>query len=152
MPPLFTGKRYIKNHYNLHSYSTRGLALTLTHSHTLTLTPNTRNQTLNCTQINDVIDFATSNLDLTSYVRGPIDPEAPPVYDLFAVSEHIGGMGGGHYTAKCLNEVDQKWYSFNDSTVSPTTASAAVSGSAYVLFHRRSAGSCQPLALPGDGA
>lgn len=23
----------------------------------------------------------------------------PPIYDLYAVSNHIGGMGGGHYTA-----------------------------------------------------
>lgn len=23
----------------------------------------------------------------------------PPVYDLYAISNHMGGLGGGHYTA-----------------------------------------------------
>ena len=37
------------------------------------------------------------------------DPKAPPVYDLYAVSQHSGGMGGGHYTAVCKNSIDKKW-------------------------------------------
>jgi ubiquitin carboxyl-terminal hydrolase 4/11 len=32
-----------------------------------------------------------------------------PVYDLYAVSEHMGGMGGGHYTAVAQNPENQKW-------------------------------------------
>ena len=35
-----------------------------------------------------------SGLDLTEYCENPDDPE--PVYNLFAVSNHFGGMGGGH--------------------------------------------------------
>ena len=35
-----------------------------------------------------------SGLDLTQYMQAPDQPE--PVYDLFAVSNHFGGMGGGH--------------------------------------------------------
>ena len=34
-----------------------------------------------------------SGLDLTSYVKNPDDPQ--PVYDLFAVCNHFGGMSGG---------------------------------------------------------
>ena len=37
------------------------------------------------------------------------DPKAPPLYDLYAVSQHSGGMGGGHYTAVCKNAIDKKW-------------------------------------------
>ena len=62
---------------------------------------------------------------------------APPVYDLFAVSEHMGGLGGGHYTATARNYKDNQWYLFNDSHVEPTDPSKAVSPSAYVLFYRR---------------
>jgi ubiquitin carboxyl-terminal hydrolase 4/11/15 len=40
------------------------------------------------------------------------------VYDLFAVANHFGGLGGGHYTAYALNHIDQKWYNFDDSRVS----------------------------------
>ena len=41
-----------------------------------------------------IVDFPISGLDLTGYVKHRDDPE--PVYDLFAVSNHFGGMGGGH--------------------------------------------------------
>ena len=57
-------------------------------------------------------------------------------YDLFAVSQHYGGTGGGHYTAVCKN-YDGNWYRYNDSSVSHTSPDNAVNSSAYVLFYRR---------------
>ena len=30
-------------------------------------------------------------------------------YDLYAVSNHMGGMGAGHYTAYAKNLVDNEW-------------------------------------------
>ena len=98
-------------------------------------------------KINDMITFPTRDLDLTDYVRGPTSEEAPPVYDLYGVSEHYGGMGGGHYTAKCQNPDDEKWYSFNDSSVHVSSADAAVTQSAYVLFYKRRKGTSRPLGL-----
>jgi len=56
-------------------------------------------------------------------------------YDLVAVSEHHGGLGGGHYTAVGRSTVDGKWYSFDDSHVSETNN--IVTPSAYVLFYVR---------------
>ena len=38
-------------------------------------------------------------------------------YDLYAVSNHGGGLGGGHYWAYCKNN-DGNWYKFNDAVVS----------------------------------
>lgn len=49
----------------------------------------------------------------------------------------MGGLGGGHYTAYCLNHITQKWYSFNDSIVSGCDVSAARTSSAYLLFYQR---------------
>ena len=40
------------------------------------------------------------------------------LYDLYAVSNHSGGMGGGHYTAYVKNPVKKTWYMMNDSSVS----------------------------------
>ena len=37
-------------------------------------------------------------------------------YDLYAVSNHSGGMGGGHYTAHCRND-QGTWFTCNDSCV-----------------------------------
>jgi ubiquitin C-terminal hydrolase len=45
---------------------------------------------------------------MSDYVIGPKDPSAPPIYDLYAVSLHSGGMGGGHYTAICQNPTNNK--------------------------------------------
>jgi ubiquitin carboxyl-terminal hydrolase 4/11 len=36
------------------------------------------------------------------------------IYDLYAVDNHYGGMGGGHYTAYCKNPEDGNWYNFDD--------------------------------------
>ena len=80
------------------------------------------------------IDFPIENLDMGKYICGP--DKAYSKYDLFAVSQHYGGTGGGHYTAVCKN-IDGNWYSYNDSSVSHATASSAVTPAAYVLFYRR---------------
>lgn len=58
-------------------------------------------------------------------------------YDLYAVSQHIGGLGGGHYTAVVKNMKDHKWYSFNDSVVAEADPRTAVTPQAYVLFYSR---------------
>ena len=82
----------------------------------------------------EYIDFPLENLDMGKYICGP-DKENSK-YDLFAVSQHFGGTGGGHYTAVCRN-MDGKWYDYNDSSCSPDSSSNVVSSSAYVLFYRR---------------
>ena len=62
----------------------------------------------------------------------------PPVYDLFAVSNHFGGLGGGHYTAFCKDAGSDDWSNFDDSHVSPVPISdSVVSPAAYMLFYRR---------------
>ena len=88
-------------------------------------------------KISDLVDFPIEGLDLTSYLKGPIMPENPPLYDLYAVSLHSGGLGGGHYTAICKNSASNRWFNFNDSYVSSASANDAVTASAYVLFYKR---------------
>jgi hypothetical protein len=64
-------------------------------------------------KISDLVDFPVEGLDLSAFVKGTSDASSasdPPIYDLYAVSEHMGGLGGGHYTAKCQNPKDKKWY------------------------------------------
>ncbi len=40
------------------------------------------------------------------------------IYDLYAVSNHYGGLGGGHYTAFAKNKYKNEWYKFDDKSVS----------------------------------
>jgi ubiquitin carboxyl-terminal hydrolase 4/11/15 len=59
-----------------------------------------------------LVDFPIENLDLTSRVIETEEGKSE-IYDLFAVDDHWGGLGGGHYTAFAKNFEDQKWYEYN---------------------------------------
>lgn len=48
-------------------------------------------------KLDTFVDFPMDDLDLEPYSAGPKDGNGK--YELFAVSNHFGGMGGGHYTA-----------------------------------------------------
>ena len=60
----------------------------------------------------DHVDFPIEGLDLSSRVIESQDGKEE-IYDLIAVDDHYGGMGGGHYTAFAKNFSDQKWYEYN---------------------------------------
>ncbi|KAI1096322.1 ubiquitin carboxyl-terminal hydrolase-like protein [Rostrohypoxylon terebratum] len=83
-----------------------------------------------------LVEFPVENLDITSRVLQKEDGKQE-VYDLIGVDCHWGGLGGGHYTAFAKNFVDNQWYTYNDSTVSSTSADRIVDSSAYLLFYRR---------------
>jgi len=83
------------------------------------------------------VDYPLHDLDLSNYVKGPITPGQEPLYELFAVSNHYGSLGGGHYTAYAKNKNDKKWYKFDDSSVQQIDEQRAKTSSAYVVFYRR---------------
>lgn len=92
-------------------------------------------------KIKDQVNFPVDGLDLRPYIMGPIDEDAPPVYNLFGVSEHCGKTANsGHYTATVRNSRDGKWYRYNDSHVGSTSGEASITGGAYLLFYQRSRG------------
>jgi len=43
--------------------------------------------------------------------------EKDVIYELYAVANHSGTVSGGHYYCYAKNFNDDKWYSFNDSSV-----------------------------------
>ncbi|KAF1927490.1 UCH-domain-containing protein [Didymella exigua CBS 183.55] len=87
-------------------------------------------------KIDDKVDFPVQGLDLSGKVGFPEDKSL--VYDLFAVDNHFGGLGGGHYTATAQNFFDKQWYNYNDSSVHRCSGGEeAVTKAAYLLFYRR---------------
>ncbi|RDX81236.1 Ubiquitin carboxyl-terminal hydrolase 8, partial [Mucuna pruriens] len=80
------------------------------------------------------VDFPVDNLDLSAYIAYGNGESYH--YTLYAVSNHFGSMGGGHYTAFVHHGGDQ-WYDFDDSHVSPISKEKIKSSAAYVLFYRR---------------
>ncbi|XP_029471621.1 ubiquitin carboxyl-terminal hydrolase 15 isoform X2 [Rhinatrema bivittatum] len=86
-------------------------------------------------KLDTLVNFPISELDMSEFL---INPNAGPCcYNLIAVSNHYGGMGGGHYTAFAKNKDDGKWYYFDDSSVSTASEDQIVSKAAYVLFYQR---------------
>ncbi|KAF4124154.1 ubiquitin carboxyl-terminal hydrolase 4/11 [Geosmithia morbida] len=84
-----------------------------------------------------LVDFPIEGLDLTSRVIEKEDGRNE-IYDLIAVDDHYGGLGGGHYTAYARNFMDGRWYNYNDSSVSHVSdPTSVVSSAAYLLFYRR---------------
>ncbi|XP_019359688.1 PREDICTED: ubiquitin carboxyl-terminal hydrolase 8 isoform X2 [Gavialis gangeticus] len=79
------------------------------------------------------VDFPLESLDLSQYVIG--SKSNLKRYNLFAVSNHYGGLDGGHYTAYCKNPAKQHWYKFDDHEVSDISASSVKSSAAYILFY-----------------
>lgn len=58
------------------------------------------------------IDYPIQGLDMTHRV-GVKEEGKEYIYDLFAVDNHFGGLGGGHYTAMAKNFNDGEWYDYN---------------------------------------
>ncbi|XP_035723560.1 ubiquitin carboxyl-terminal hydrolase 8-like [Vespa mandarinia] len=90
---------------------------------------------------NTTVDFPLKEFNLKPYLI--IDHDAPMnnarfcTYNLYAMSNHYGTMEGGHYTAFCKNSVQNKWYKYDDQTVTEVSPSQVKSqnNSAYLLFY-----------------
>lgn len=59
-----------------------------------------------------MVDFPIEGLDLSSRVFEKADGKQE-IYDLIAVDDHWGGLGGGHYTAFAKSFIDGEWYEYN---------------------------------------
>lgn len=95
-------------------------------------------------KIDRMVHFPLRGLDMGPYYSGPRGGGGPPLYDLFAVTNHHGGMLGGHYTAfgRCVDPANTLqsqvgWRLFDDSRVTDVPDSRVVTSSAYMLFYRR---------------
>ncbi|KAK6436180.1 hypothetical protein LTR95_007632, partial [Oleoguttula sp. CCFEE 5521] len=83
-----------------------------------------------------MVDYPIEGLDLTNKI-GQKEDGKEYIYDLFAVDNHFGGLGGGHYTASAKNFFDGQWYDYNDSSCSKLGDAPRRSAAAYLLFYRR---------------
>uniref|UniRef100_S4RF24 ubiquitinyl hydrolase 1 n=1 Tax=Petromyzon marinus TaxID=7757 RepID=S4RF24_PETMA len=92
-------------------------------------------------KLNSMVAFPVRELDLSEFGGGG---GPPPVYDLYGVINHYGGMVGGHYTAfaRLPHAHDTRhnhigWRLFDDSAVVEVDESDVVTRHAYVLLYRR---------------
>lgn len=85
------------------------------------------------------VKFPLQELDMTAHIA-PSELRRNKAlhsrrYHLFGVSNHYGSMESGHYTAFCRNTVHQKWYKFDDHTVTSLDTSDVCSSAGYILFY-----------------
>ncbi|OAY73257.1 Ubiquitin carboxyl-terminal hydrolase 8 [Ananas comosus] len=76
------------------------------------------------------VEFPIHDLDLSSYITHRTDQPSTH-YRLFAISNHYGNMGGGHYTAYAYHEGEKRWYDFDDRHVSPILENNIKTSAAY---------------------
>ena len=89
-------------------------------------------------KLSTLVDFPIDGLDFKPFLLDKGEDGETHIYDLFAVSNHYGGLGGGHYTAYAKNWKDNQWYGFDDSSVSKVGhPSKVITEAAYNLFYRR---------------
>jgi ubiquitin carboxyl-terminal hydrolase 20/33 len=67
----------------------------------------------------------------------PSSSTSPALYDLFAIVRHLGSVSGGHYIAYCKSHVTDRWYEFDDRTVTELSEAEILKIEAYVLFYKR---------------
>ncbi|KAK1397246.1 Ubiquitin carboxyl-terminal hydrolase [Heracleum sosnowskyi] len=81
------------------------------------------------------VDFPTEDFNLADYAVNRMS-EVSQGYVLYAIINHYGGLGGGHYTAY-VQQGNDKWYEFDDHRVYPVDEERIKTSAAYVLLYRR---------------
>lgn len=69
-------------------------------------------------KVDVLVDFPLEGLDLSSRVAENQEGKQD-IYDLIAIDDHWGGLGGGHYTAFAKSFVDGEWYEYNGKKYAP---------------------------------
>lgn len=67
--------------------------------------------------VSKAIGFPLKSLDF-SLLACKSHFEHDPIYDLFAVNNHMGSPLYGHYIVNCLDPESKRWYTFNDPNAS----------------------------------
>ncbi|CAI2373272.1 unnamed protein product [Moneuplotes crassus] len=93
-------------------------------------------------KLEDKVLFPIEELDISDIILSNKNADGTKKqdikYELYAVSNHYGNMGFGHYTAYAKNPLDNTWYDFDDSSVTEmNNPSQIVSEAGYNLFYKR---------------
>lgn len=88
-------------------------------------------------KLDTFVNFPIHNLDLSKYVKSKDAAAGSSVYELYAISNHYGGLGGGHYSAYAKLVEEDTWYHFDDAHVTPVSEGDIRTSAAYLLFYQR---------------
>lgn len=87
-------------------------------------------------KMNNKIDYPTNGFILNPFMNQYSKKMNNYLYDLIGVSNHIGGLNGGHYYSFVKSLTDGKWYCLDDDRVSLLNELNVVSQNAYILIYK----------------
>lgn len=88
-------------------------------------------------KLSSVVQFPLTDLDMSPFLAKTVG-STPKLYNLYAVSNHVGTPFSGHYTANCKHPNCADWYTCNDSSVSKIASPVTpkiVNAESYILFY-----------------
>ena len=89
-------------------------------------------------KISTYVDFTTDGLNMSEFCVGTSRRHSNVIYDLIAVSNHMGSVYGGHYTAYARQSVDKPWFLFDDDRATRLDdQDRVVTSNAYLLIYLR---------------
>ncbi|XP_006831086.1 PREDICTED: ubiquitin carboxyl-terminal hydrolase 33-like isoform X2 [Chrysochloris asiatica] len=101
-----------------------------------------RHELMFSTKISTHVSFPLEGLDLQPFLAKD-SPAQIVTYDLLSVICHHGTASSGHYIAYCRNNLNKRWYEFDDQSVTQVSESTIQNVEAYVLFYRKSSEEAQ---------
>ena len=90
--------------------------------------------TFNNKKIHTVVNIPLDKIDLSKYVIGYQKDNSK--YQLYAICNHSGSCGGGHYFAY-IRTASDKWIKFNDTEVKEIPENQLISDKSYCFFLRK---------------
>lgn len=87
-------------------------------------------------KISSPVIFPLTGLDMRQYLHKDCKSKVS-TYDLTAIICHHGTVGSGHYICYAKHAPTEKWYEFDDQTVTQVSAETVQNCEAYVLFYQK---------------
>lgn len=88
-------------------------------------------------KIGSPVIFPMAGLDMRQYLHKDCKSKVS-TYDLSAVICHHGTVGSGHYICYAKHAPTDKWFEYDDQTVTQVSAETVQNCEAYVLFYQKS--------------
>jgi ubiquitin carboxyl-terminal hydrolase 8 len=87
-------------------------------------------------KINYMVEYPIMGLNINPFMSEYSRQYAQFTYDLYAVSNHIGQLKGGHYFSFVKSMSNNTWYCLDDSVFQTMSEDDVITPNAYMLFYR----------------
>lgn len=90
----------------------------------------------NIKKLTNLIDFPIYNLNINKYMSDLSSQTGQYIYDLYAISNHIGNINNGHYYSFIKSLSNSNWYIVDDNNINEINETDIITSNAYILFYK----------------